>query len=227
MNIRLKRVLVSVTISLLLPASMTLPAFAEGGSGSGGDATKIADTTQPTASTSGSTETKVKKTEVEIEHAKELEGIAETENHDHAKKILDDAKKKGKEHTKEERLKNCTDKQQGLVNKLANLQKNSSSHLGKIDAVLVKLTDSQATAKTPVAGYAALLAAATAEQAQAAASVAALGNLSTKIDCTKDTVASEVATFKAAAEQARSDLKAYRDAVKAILKAIETSAGAQ
>ena len=226
MNTRIKRILAVLSISLLLPASMTLPVFAEGGSNSGtGDTAKPTDSSTSPTERSGST-TKVKKTEAEVRHAAEMENETETEVHDRGKKILDDAKKNGKEHTKEERLKNCTDRQKGLENKLTNIQKRSASHLAKIDAVLAKIEAAQASATTPLAGYDALLTTAKAAQVQATASVAALGNLSPKIDCTKDTAAAEIATFKAAADKAKY-LKAYRDAVKSILKAIETAAGDQ
>ena len=216
MNIRIKRILTAVSISILLPLGAMMPAYAESGSHSH-------ETSKPAEVTSDSTTTRTKKTEVEVEHAKEQENEAETENHDQAKKILEEAKKTGKEHSKEERLKNCTEKQQGLENKLSNIQKNSAKHLAKIDSVLLKITDAQATATTPV--DAALVTAATNAQVQATASVAALANLNAKIVCSKDTAASEISTFKAASTQAKTDLKAYRDAVKAILKAIETLAG--
>jgi len=41
------------------------------------------------------------------------------------------------------------------------------------------------------------------------------------LDCNNASVASDVATFKTAASDTRDKLKAYRDAVKAVLQALE------
>jgi hypothetical protein len=232
MNKRFLRVIATLAVTLLLPVSLGLPVYAEGssggsgtGSGSGSDSVDTNKTTTPTTAAvpkkEHTDEEKAKIAEVEKEHATEMETASVTKLKAKGKEVLDEAKKEGKVHTKDEKLKNCTDKKTGMETKVANIKSNSAKHLAKIDSVLVKLTESQAA--TPTNGVADLLAAATTAQATATASVSALSKLAPTIDCAKDTVASDIAIFKAAADQARTDLNAYRTAVKAVLSAIETA----
>jgi hypothetical protein len=68
-----------------------------------------------------------------------------------------------------------------------------------------------------------LVANAQAAKATSAGSISALQTAKPAIDCTNPSVADEVATFKTAAQTTRSNLKAYRDSVKAVLKALEAA----
>ena len=60
-------------------------------------------------------------------------------------------------------------------------------------------------------------------KATAAASQAALQAVTPTVDCGSTSVAQDVATFKAAAEQARTDLKTYKTAVKALVTALQAA----
>ena len=229
MGKRLTRILLSLAVSLALPITLGMPTYAEGGtagsgsgssSGSGSTTSGSHDTT--TTETEHTTTTEAEKPEApELTKEQKAEFTHKAEKAIKAKgiKILETAKAENKEHTKEDKLKNCADKKQGLEKKIANLKSNSTKHLAKIDAVLksIKAAD---TTDTKVAGL--LVDAATA-QTTATASVDALNSLTTTIDCNKDSVASDVAMIKAAADQARTDLKAYKTSVKAVLNAIENT----
>ncbi len=141
--------------------------------------------------------------------------VTEVENHNstHGKTLLEDAKKANKEHTTEERIKNCEGRKNGLTTKVTELQKNAQKHLDKISGVLTKLQDAQKAGTLKVTNIDTLLADAVSAQTKAKASVDALKALTPTVDCTKASVAMDVATFKAAAEQARTDLKTYKTAL--------------
>ncbi len=140
-----------------------------------------------------------------------------------SKAVISDLKKTKKEHTNEERHKNCAAAEHGLETKLSNLSKNAAAFQVKISGVLNKAIAFQKDHNVTVANFDALVAAAHAARTQSASSISALGELDANLDCNQPDVAQHVASFKVAATKAKTDLKAYKEAVKAILVALENT----
>lgn len=231
MQTRLKNLLLTLLITLLLPLGLSMPVHARNGaddstSGSSNDTTTTTTTTTADASETNNKTTSddsSSKPEQETEKSNETTTEVEVENHKRGSDIVTEAKKTEKKHTKDERIKNCTNNQHGLDTKFANLQKNAKKHLLVMDSVFTKIQDFQKTTTVTIPNIDSLITSATAAQTKATASVSALTNLSSTIDCSTDTAAMDIGVFKAAADQAKTDLKAYRTSLKAILSAIETA----
>jgi hypothetical protein len=132
--------------------------------------------------------------------------------------FIAEQKQKMREHTQEQRQKNCEARKGGLTMKLQRLQTNSASYLGKIDKVFTA-AQTYITTKN-IKGVDSLIAAANQAKTTAQTSVTALGALQIELDCTDPAVAGHVATFRAATQQAHDDLFAYKKAVKALLESL-------
>ncbi len=153
-------------------------------------------------------------------HQAEMRAEAQKKMTERARELEKEGEKENK-RTPEERKKTCEERKVGLEQKLANIKKNAQKHQDKITNYLdkaVKYKDDNNITDTDVA---AAIIKATEAKATSAASVAALQTLSPSIDCASGAVANDVATFKAAAEQTRNNLKAYRGAVKDVYEALE------
>lgn len=137
--------------------------------------------------------------------------------------LLTDLKNRSGTRTAEQRQQACQTRKQGLQTKVDNLDRNAQKHQKRIDEIFAKVVAYQKEKNLSIDNFDNLVAAATAAQSQAEASVSALANLKPTLDCNKDSVASDVAAFKAAAEQARGDISAYKNAVKELLKAAQAA----
>lgn len=212
-----------VVPTLLLALSFAaIPVYAH----SGGDDSN----TDPSRRGSGITDSKVEAEElhpeVEVEtHTTDSQEV-ETHNAKHASRLIEAEMQLpgAKKHSAADREKNCKKHQKGLETKLANLGKNADKHKAHIDGVLAKALAFKTDKNLNPDGFTALVTTAQTTQASAAASITALKALTVNIDCTSPNVATNVATFKAASAQVRSDLFAYRDAVKAALISLENVA---
>ena len=213
-------------IGLVFGLSVSPVLARDGSSGGGGDSTE----TETQHAEDTNTEKPETKTETEQEqHVKEdakpeIEKRVESKTKSESETELEKLRKEHKEHTKEERQKNCEAAKNGLETKLKNLSTNATKHQTRITEIYDKALAYQKDQNITVANFDQLVATANAAQAQAASSVSVLAGLSTTIDCSQTNVASTVATYKASAAQARTDLKAYKDAVKAILVALKAAA---
>src|SRR3569833_2227800 len=233
---RLKLIILTLT-SLTLLALPSL-AYADHGSGGGDDnngsvdsatSTSTSSNDSTTSTTSVATETRhggSNKTSLARAYSQSNDSEQETETKESKAKtegqaLVDALLKTEKKHSESERAKNCQAAQKGLTTKLTNLQKNAASYQSTEDAIYQKALDYAQTNNLNPSGIDQLEATANADKTTAAASVGALGGLSVTLDCTSNTVATNVATFRAAASQARSDLLAYKTAVKAVLMALE------
>lgn len=128
-----------------------------------------------------------------------------------------------KTKTAEQRQKVCEAHKSGLTNKFKRTVTNSQRIQTRIDEVFNKAQTYQQTKNITVANWDSLVASAQTAKAASAASITALQGVTPTIDCNSTSVASDVATFKTAAGQTRDNLKAYRTAVKALLKALITA----
>ncbi|MCX6727847.1 MAG: hypothetical protein NTX11_03485 [Candidatus Saccharibacteria bacterium] len=213
MNKRLQVLYMVVAVLFsLVPTSAVLARGTGSGNGSGGGG--------QTTATQGSEATK--SPEVEVEHPPEVEvkpKEVETrksnlieQNKERAKELIKTEKPETKK-TPEERQKRCAEKKKGLETKIVRLNTNAKKHYDRISDFLDKLVAYKIANNIENADLDAAIMAATEAKTTAAASVEALSSLQTTVNCESGTVATDVATFKAAAEKARADLLTYRKAV--------------
>lgn len=228
---RLKHFTIVACVAVLLLPVAFLPAYAEEGQDSSGAG----------ATTTSKTEREAKAKEVqrqaaqkaaeriknaankkaELQISKVESAAAEDKLHLRAQELEGQARKNAKLRTEKERKDNCQVRKQGLEKKYRNLAANSQNHLSRYDSVLAKAVAYHERQNIESSAYDEALVSAQSAQAAATASVAALRGLSPTIDCNNETVASDVALFKAAVEQARADLSAYKTAIKSVLAALK------
>ena len=206
---KLKQILFLVPVMALAVSVVAVPAYAHNGEAHEDGAHK-------TQTRSGA-----KVASVDTEKRQELEDKLR----DSGPKLLSEARKGKQLKTLEQRKKSCEDRKSGLQTKLNRLTSNAKKHEARITAKLEKATEYQETANLSVANYDALVAAAEAAQVEAQTSIAALEELKPTVDCTTGTVAEKVATFKAAAAEVRTDLQAYKMAVKEVFVALMNAKG--
>lgn len=120
----------------------------------------------------------------------------------------------------EERKNRCESHKDGLTNKFSRIVTNAKKHQARIDKFLDKATAYKDSSNLAPENWDTLLASAQAAKETSTASIADLEAITPTIDCNSDSVASDVATFKAAAQKVRDDLKAYKTSVKALLKSL-------
>lgn len=138
-----------------------------------------------------------------------------------ARELVDSAE--SEDHSQEARQKACEKRKTGIETKVKRLQTNAARFNNRITAFLTKAQNYITDNSLVSADIESSLLAATDAQVKAGAAVTALQELSPNINCTDHNVAAEVAKIKAAAEQTRSALKAYKEAVKSVYSAIEAA----
>lgn len=191
--------------------------------------TKNIDTAQATTSTSNGDTEHSGSTEVTTSTDKTTEANTENSNENSAarskgEQTVADLKKNHKEHTAAVRQNFCNLHKDNLQGRFHGLTTSAQAIQTNITGIYTKVQAFKTGANLTVTNYDTLVAAAATAQATSAADIASLTPLT--LDCTSPTVATDVATFKASAEQVRSDLKAYRDAVKNLIRAVQAAATA-
>ncbi len=221
---KIKKALAITPAIILMLGLTTLPAFARNGSDDSSTNTQTTTSQSEAKETIKTPEvTSQNKTEVNKEASEVVKLGIENETENESKDIVNEFKKTDKEHSQADRKKNCDAAENGLETKLTNLSKNALAFQTKIDGVLTMSIAYQNDNNLHNTVFDALVTTAQKAQVESASSVSALSSLNTNLDCSNPSVAQNVAAFKVAAKKARADLKAYKDAVKAILKSIETS----
>lgn len=122
--------------------------------------------------------------------------------------------------TDAEREKSCVDHKDGVEAKFSSISRNSLAFETRIDGIYAKAKAYQVSSGLKPVDFATLTIAADAASAKAKVSVAALQAMKPAVDCANKSVATDVATFKTTAAQARTDLKAYKQAVKAVIASL-------
>ena len=125
--------------------------------------------------------------------------------------------------TDAERQKTCEERKTGLDTKFVSITRNSQAYQSRIDDVYTKVLAYKVSSNLNPTGFADFTAAANVARAAAHKSVAALAAAPPAVDCTSKAVAGNVADFKKLAATARTDLKAYKMAVKAVVKSLRDS----
>lgn len=233
--LKMKSLLLGIPSAIVVLSAVLAPvAYARDGSGPGSsdDSSVSASTTNASTSdssgsgsdrsstTSPKTETRRSSTDTKTESENESE-VDELRHQGGS--ILSEAEKKHPESNKEDRLKKCEQRKNGIEQRSGSFVLNAQRYLTHINEVSTKVQDYKTTNDLKVADYDALVAAANAAKTQATNSVAAMAALKPVLDCSKDTAPADVATFKAAVAKAKTDLSTYRKSVKTLLVAVQTS----
>lgn len=231
-----KLLLLALPVAVLIGSSLALPVYATDGDSSGGS--NSGSSGSGSSGSSGSDDQKPE-TEGDGEHNRLFNAPDDSTNsgsvhqkreqaRERAKDLISEAKDQRKEELKsitdEKRQKRCEARKTGIINRTDKLTDAAKRHLAKVDGVFAKVKAYKESANLTVDNYDELVSKATAAQTAAKTSVEALESVQiTSIDCTAGTVADDVATFKAAVTQARTDLKTYRQSVKDLLSAVASA----
>jgi hypothetical protein len=210
----------AVALAIALLFTVSVPVFAESGSGRTGSSD---DSSGITTSIAPRTEAEQNTTEVETHNTSGRQTIREDRQqliaeHQSTQQARQQLAANKKVKTAEQKQKVCEAHKQGLTRKFANIVTNSDRIKTRIDAVYTKAQTYQT--KNNVTVDNSLLTSATAAQQTAADSIANLKTVQPSLDCNNTSVSSDVANFKSAAQKTRDDLKAYRTAVKNYLHAL-------
>lgn len=229
---RIRLLLLALPVAVLIGSTMALPVYARDGepdsSGSSGSGSSSSDSSSDDQKAEDTPTTTAAEDDSSTEAEDSTVRHKQEQARERAKELISEAKDKQNEDQKnvtdEVRQKRCEARKTGIINRTDTLTAKAKRHLEKVDSVFAKIKAYKESANLTVANYDELVSKATAAKATATASVKALENVQiTSIDCTADTISDDVATFKAAVTQARSDLKAYRSTVKDLLSAVESA----
>lgn len=133
------------------------------------------------------------------------------------------AKKAGKVKTAEQKQAACEKRKKGLETKFKAIVTNSQRSQSKITNILNNAVAYKVSKNLAIADYDTLLTNAQSAQYASAESITALEGVKPTVDCTSPSAANDIATFKIAAQTTRTNLKTYRDSVKALLKTIKAA----
>ena len=202
----------SLNVATLLISGLfvaAVPVAAQDGvSGGGSNNPETSSSTTEVHRSGETTPTTVATTETEQTTTSDT---GQTEHHKKAPKSLEDHKKA------------CEAHKQGLTNKFSHIVANSQRIQTRITEVFNKAKAYQTAHNLQPADFSSLVTAAQSAGDTSAASIDALKAVTPTMDCNNISVASDVAKFKEAAATTRHDLKAYRTAVKAVVKSLETA----
>lgn len=216
---KLKFLSATIVSVMMLGSFAAIPVYARDGS----DDTAQTSTTNMDTSVDSSTSPTVSNSEAakaNAERVSELEKKAMETAREDIKKQREAEKET---RTEEQRTKTCQARQTALNKKITKLSDNATRHQGVFDALLTKVEAYKEKNNLNPTDWDALVQKAKDAKQTSTDSIAALKAVSVTIDCTKPgSVAEQVATIKAAAATVRSDLKAYRTAIKNVFKSLET-----
>ncbi|MDL2363101.1 MAG: hypothetical protein QFB86_01820 [Patescibacteria group bacterium] len=127
------------------------------------------------------------------------------------------------EKSADQKEKLCESHKQGLEHKFKAMETNSQRTHDRIAAILDKGLAFKSANKIEDTNLEALIATATKAEKVTQVSIDTLKAENPTMDCNNVSVASDVASFKLAAEATRSDIRAFRTDVKNVLTALETA----
>lgn len=220
--LKFKKLLLTLPAMMLVLSMMTATAFAHPGHDHGDDSVSSTPADQDSNGTSSSGD-HGSSGDHKRSVSQKIEDEARANEHTFRRNgtdLLQQLRSGKQARTAQQRQDSCAARKVGLQRKVDNLESNAQKHLTHFDEVFVKVSAYQKAKNLSVEKYDDLVAAATAAQSKAIASMQALITLKPSVDCSKDTVASDVAAFKSAAAQTRTDLSAYKKAVRDILQAV-------
>lgn len=134
--------------------------------------------------------------------------------------LLQDARKQGGK-SREQITKACENRKANLETKINRIVERAKAHQQHYDSVFASLREYQQKKNITVPEWNSLLASSQTTQAESLTSIDALEKLKPDLDCNPDTIAATIASFKAATDQTRNDLTAYRQSLKSLLTAVK------
>lgn len=210
-----KQSLLLAPVMVLAMSLLATPVFARDGADDSSSSTSTVSTSQENEQETESTAEQEATREAAKHQAELLREKAKQDVEKRREALKQDAEKR-----KTERKEKCASHKQGLETKVSSLNTNAQRHLDHFNSAYAKALQYQKDKNLSPTGFTELTAAADAAKSKAEASVAALNELKPTVDCNKDSTASDVTAFKAAATQARTDLKNYQQAVKAVFHSL-------
>lgn len=188
------------------------------GSGSGSGAT--------TTTTTTTAQQRLDDSRQRLEEKRKANEAAHPELESESSKSIEQLRQQRGQKSTEERKKQCVAHQKGLNQKFSKIGTNVQRIQTKIDTIYSRAQKYATDNNLNPDGYQTLVANADAAKAASAKSIADLKQVTpTNVDCSNPNVAQDVATFKAAAQNTRTNLKAYKTAVKAVLNALQLPQG--
>lgn len=224
MQNQLKRMGLAVpTLVLAVSTLVAVPVFAQDGSGDSGGAT-VSNNSGSANDSSGSGSSSGGSSEAGTQTSGSTGATDETgtQLRGRGAEMLQELRQQHKsQQSDSNRQKACEAHKQGLTTKFSHIVTNSQNAQTRITDILNKVIAYQKAKNLTVTNLDALVAAAQTAGQTSADSITTLKTVTPSLDCNNVSVAQDVATFKAAAQQTRTDLKAYKTAVKAVLVAVE------
>lgn len=191
-----------VAVALIFVAA---PVFADHGSDSGSRSSGDGNTSRSSQTETGDDSGGVTSGSGEVQHHHGGRIVAAMQRH---------------HKTAAEREHACESHKQGLETKFSHIVANSQSMDDRITDVLNKTIAYQQANNVSVDNFDNLVATAQSAKSSADTAIANLKTVTPSLDCNDVSVANDVAVFKDSAKQTRDSLKAYRSAVKAVIKAL-------
>lgn len=144
--------------------------------------------------------------------------------HDNVKLAKAEAKSDDKPgRTAEQKQKVCDARKKSINHRVNGLVVSSQKAQRNIDRIFAKAQKYHDDKNVQLDNYDSLLAAAKSAQTTSAASVTALAAAVPTIDCSNGHAGDDAAAFRTQAKKTRADIKAYRESVKTLLKALHTT----
>jgi hypothetical protein len=216
---QIKNLRLLIVSMVMVMGVATVPVAAEHGQESGTDDQATTTTAEQHSGGHGAQAVARTNTENQTETGDDNGGDVHKQGAD----LVDQLRQNHKEQSQAERQKKCEAHKQGLETKFDHIVTNSQRIQDKISGVLDKGVKYQQDKNLTVANFNSLVSAANDAKAKSADSITALQAVKPSLDCNNTSVATDVATFKTAATTTRDNLKAYRNAVKAVLQALEAA----
>jgi len=204
---------------LALTTLAVVPAVADHGSG---DNTSGGSTTSSETEHNGTTVATTTSTETETET--ETDSSNTTELHKKGLEMVSELQKEHKSNkTAAQKQQICEARKHGLETKFSRITTNATNLETKIGTFQDRAVTYQSDNKVTVADWDTLVQNATDAKTKVDASLTALKEVTPTVDCTSGTVASDIATFKTAAQTVRDDLKSYKTAVMKLFTALQNA----
>jgi len=143
-----------------------------------------------------------------------------------AKERLESARenaKQLKERSSENRKKSCEARKTSLERKMNRAVTQAEKHKGVFDKIYTRVKAFHDDKNLTTPNYAELVAKVDAAQFDAEAKIAALDSLDVDVDCSSETVAGAVSTFREALSDTREAMKTYRKALVDLIKTMHDS----
>lgn len=167
-----------------------------------------------------SSATETKKAEAKARYA-EIATQKKAEAKQKAEAEMAERKQKVQEKSAEQRKKVCEQRKKGIENKFSKIVTNAKRAQTRIDGFYTKAINYHEKNDITPTNWSDLVAAADTAKANSQGSIDALATISPSVDCSTNTVPTDIANFKAAAKSTRDNLKAYKMSVKDMLKALK------